>query len=549
MALFAANNGAVSRGQWRTYIDTLNIEEHYPGIQGIGFAQLLKPAELSSHLAAIRAQGFPDYTIHPAGEREEYTAIVYLEPFDQRNRRAFGYDMFSEPLRHAAMERARDSGRAALSGKVRLVQETDSDIQAGFLIYLPVYQNGRPASTVAERRAALLGYVYSPFRANNLFNALFEGDLNDIDLEIYDGLEASAAALIYDGDTCGITGVHEHPGAYTAQKVLDLHGRQWSLVFSSLPPFDSKIDQHSPWVILFAGNLLSVLVFLAILVQERGRVRVAAKVMELAEEIKERQRVEKNLIEAQKQAELANRAKSEFLANMSHELRTPLNSVIGFTEVLQDQLFGPVNEKQREYLGDIGESGRHLLGLINDILDLAKVEAGKMELELGHFPCREVLQSAQGMLKEKALKNGLRLVPEIDLPEGLIVEGDERKLKQIMFNLLSNAVKFTPAGGCVKVGARLAPAGPGANPGHGAEWLEISVTDRGIGIKPEEQGRLFQPFSQLESPYSKNYQGTGLGLALTRRLVELHGGRIWLESEFGRGSTFSFTIPLRQPQE
>jgi len=227
------------------------------------------------------------------------------------------------------------------------------------------------------------------------------------------------------------------------------------------------------------------------------------------------------------------RTKSEFLANMSHELRTPLNSVIGFSEVLQDQLFGPINEKQQDYVQNILTSGRHLLSLINDILDLSKVESGKMELELTKFSLQETLDSSLMMLKEKALKGEIDLqmdsVPSADIQ----IVADQRKLKQILFNLLSNAVKFTPAGGTIRVGAI-----------SDGDFVEVTLADSGIGIKEEDIPKLFHPFTQLESVYSKEFEGTGLGLALTRQLVELHGGRIWVKSDFGKGSRFSFTIPL-----
>jgi PAS domain S-box-containing protein len=255
----------------------------------------------------------------------------------------------------------------------------------------------------------------------------------------------------------------------------------------------------------------------------------------IKEDVTEQKRIAAELLQTRDAAQAANRAKSEFLANMSHELRTPLNSIIGFSEVLQDEFSGPLNEQQKDYLNDISSSGKHLLSLINDILDLSKVEAGKMELEPGIVPLKEVLGHSISMLKEKAMKGGVNLKLDVAPEADIEITADKRKLKQIMFNLLSNAVKFTPEGGRVTVKARLLP-----------DVVEISVTDTGIGIKSGDMPRLFQEFSQLESAYDKKYEGTGLGLALTKRLVELHGGAIGVESEYGKGSTFVFAIPTKQ---
>ena len=255
----------------------------------------------------------------------------------------------------------------------------------------------------------------------------------------------------------------------------------------------------------------------------------------------ELQAQQQELGQSNRRLEEMSRAKSDFLANMSHELRTPLSSIIGFSEVLQDQMFGTVNEKQAEYVGHILTSGQHLLSLINDILDLAKVESGNMELELNRFPLKGLLTASLTIVKEKAMKHGISL--ELDLaPEAdREILADSRKLKQILYNLLSNAVKFTPQGGTVTVAARLVP--------EGGDCLEIGVTDTGIGIREEDMARLFQPFSQLESAFDKRYEGTGLGLALTKRLVTLHGGAIQVESRVGEGSRFVFTIPRNGVKE
>ena len=234
-----------------------------------------------------------------------------------------------------------------------------------------------------------------------------------------------------------------------------------------------------------------------------------------------------------RQIEAANRHKSEFLANMSHELRTPLNAIIGFSEVLGERMFGELNEKQAEYTDDILSSGRHLLSLINEILDLSKVEAGRMELELATFDLPLAIDNARTFVRERATKHGINLDVTVDERLGDFV-GDERKIKQVLLNLLSNAVKFTPERGRIGINARQADGS-----------VEISVSDTGIGIASEDQARIFEEFRQVGSDYAHKTEGTGLGLTLAKKFVELHGGRIWVTSEVGKGSTFSFTLPER----
>ncbi len=232
-----------------------------------------------------------------------------------------------------------------------------------------------------------------------------------------------------------------------------------------------------------------------------------------------------------RQLEAASRHKSEFLANMSHELRTPLNAIIGFSEVLLERMFGDLNEKQEEYLRDIYTSGQHLLSLINDILDLSKIEAGRMELEPAAFDLPTTIENALTLVRERAGRRSIALHQAVDRRVSQI-PGDERKIKQVLLNLLSNALKFTPEGGRVEVRARLVDG-----------MAEVSVADTGIGIAPQDQEAVFEEFRQVGTA-AKKVEGTGLGLALSRKLIELHGGRIWLDSEVGAGSTFTFTLPL-----
>ncbi|MBU4449581.1 MAG: CHASE domain-containing protein, partial [Proteobacteria bacterium] len=275
VALFAAQ-GEVSRDQWRIYVENLRVWKNYPGIQGIGFSKLIQPSELQAHIAKIRAEGSPNYTVRPEGKRTEYTSIIYLEPFDKRNQRAFGYDMFSESVRRAAMERARDTDMASMSGKVKLLQETETDVQPGFLMYVAVYKKGMPVSSVQERKAALLGYVYSPFRIRDLMKGIAIEELKDINLEIYDGVDVSENSLMYASSENKYALSRSKQRLFTDKKVIDLYGHQWSLFYSASPAFEITSEKHLPLAILVLGIIISFLIFLLMQSQERTRKQAVA---------------------------------------------------------------------------------------------------------------------------------------------------------------------------------------------------------------------------------------------------------------------------------
>ncbi len=242
----------------------------------------------------------------------------------------------------------------------------------------------------------------------------------------------------------------------------------------------------------------------------------------------------KELVIANKHLVKADRVKSEFLANVSHELRTPLNSIVGFAEVLQNQKSGKLSEKQVKYVTNIHTSGWHLSELINDILDLSKIESGKMELLLSQFSFPELIENSKVIIKELAFKKNIAVKSRISSKIS-VINADEKKMKQIMYNLLSNAVKFTLEDGKIEISADIKD-----------EKLQVSVADTGIGIEQKDMDKIFEVFCQIDSKYAHKYTGSGLGLSLTKKMVELHGGEIWAESEFEKGSTFTFTVPLRK---
>ncbi len=259
--LFAAL-ATVDRQNWQAYIEKLQPDKTIPGVQGIGFAQVIPPGQLTTHIAGIRQAGFPDYIVWPPGQRTITTAIVYLEPFRDRNLRAFGFDMFSEPVRRAAMERARDTGMAALSGKVELVQEIGQEVQAGTLMYVPVYRNGAAVDTLEQRQAALLGWVYSPYRMNNLMTDILYEWAHErgetLNLHIYDGLQATSDALLFDSQAALTPEGH---WLFRQQRIIDFNGHQWLLVFDHTAAVAVNVNYVVAWSVLCGGIVLSGMLF------------------------------------------------------------------------------------------------------------------------------------------------------------------------------------------------------------------------------------------------------------------------------------------------
>jgi PAS domain S-box-containing protein len=740
--LFAASN-AVDRRAWQAFVEKLRAQDSLPGVQGVGFSQVIPPQQLAAHIDSIRAEGFPDYTVRPAGERALYTSIIYLEPFRDRNLRAFGFDMFSEPVRRAAMEQARDSGAPALSGKVELVQETGTEVQAGSLMYVPVYRNGAPTDTVEQRRAALIGWTYSPYRMKDLMGGILpnwdDHKTKRVHLQIYAGPEVKADSLLYDSHPAVI---HIIDPRYYQQRTIDFNGQHWLLAFHTGEGVVT-ISYANAWATLAGGILLSSLLcalMLALARQVRAReiadtqaeeIRRSAdslresetrlntiienepecikivdaegrltfmnpaglKMIEaddlsqvkghpvlgvIAPEFQEayaelharvikgesahmqyqvvglhggrrwlethavpmqsqgvvvhlavtRDIQEKKINEAELEkhhhhletlveerteeltdakvaAEAANRAKSLFLANMSHELRTPMNGVLGMIEIAKRRMADP---KGLDYLNKAKLSADRLLGVLNDILDISKIEAERMVFESIPLQLSTVVENLTSTLGHKATEKGLRL--ETDLPAELMrqpLKGDPLRLGQILFNLVGNAIKFTERGEItlrvrqvddashlspslpplpsplprgerepepddsspippslpplpnpLPRGERepepddsspLSPRGRGAG-GEGAPdttvLLRFEVVDTGIGIEPEAQTRLFQSFEQADNSMTRKYGGTGLGLAICKRLMQLMGGEIGVESTLGQGSTFWFVVPLNK---
>jgi len=807
----------VNREGWRAYCEYSQISTLIAGIQGLSFVKVVAPSELARHVESIRAEGFPEYRVRPGGERPLYAPVIFIEPLDARNLQALGYDPFSDPVRREAMERARDTATAALSSRVRLVHETDEDLQAGFLIFVPVYDRDMPQTDVEERRAALTGYVCAVLRVKDFMRSIFAEAPLEVAFELYDGATVSPEALLFASSEMDGGPGKEHRARFSSHTTLELFGHTWGLAFRSTPEFEAAETgaTYLPKIVLIAGLVISIVVFLLMLSQLNVATKSAAlaealavnlrdskrageaikaqerllatilqttvdgfwlvdmqkrinqvndaycamsgysreellsltvndlDAVEISEKTSERMKrivengselyetwhrrkdgtifpleisvtylpehgrrlvcfcrditerkcaeealrasenanalkaellmnapviaafhdrdqnivwvnkayeeatglslqdivgkkcynvwnlpepcqdcpvltaiatgkaseaeltpqnqkhwpesqgywlskaspvrdkegtiigaievainitklkqVERSLREANQaleaasaranelatHAELATQSKSAFLANMSHEIRTPLTAVLGFAQILERD--ASLTPRQTEMLHAIARSGRHLQDLINDILDMSKIEAGKLELNPADFCLHDLLDDLKTMFLSRAQAKQLQLLIERDDSVPRYVNADKGKLRQVLINLMSNAIKFTDTGGgSVRVRADAEPGDSGGPPS--ALRLVMEVEDSGPGIAEDELAHIFEPFRQLSA--GRKAGGTGLGLAVSWHLVALMGGRLTVKSQVGKGSCFRFDALVKladgAPQE
>ncbi|HEX7184515.1 MAG TPA: CHASE domain-containing protein [Thermoanaerobaculia bacterium] len=502
--LFALDQ-PISRREFHDFVKHIELRQRYPGIQGIGFTRRILPPEKETVVAAMRLQeGQEGFRIWPDFPRPEIHSILYLEPMDRRNRAAIGFDMFTEPVRRTAMERARDTGQPAATGKVTLVQEIDPQKQAGFLVYVPVYRRGMPLRNAGERRAALEGFVYSPFRAGDLFHGILDTERNPmVSFQAYAGAEPSPEALLYES----------HPGApaearprFRASKNIDLAGTAWTISYAALPAFEAISGRDRAYQLLALGLLTSGILFAVTRSQARARA----------------------------EAETANRAKDQFMAALSHELRTPLSPVLAVIAGLEAE-GSRIPADIRDRLAVIRRNVELEARLIDDLLDLTRITRGKLELKPEVTDLRQVLdQALEACCPQGAAERARFLfeMPEMDCR----LWGDAPRLTQVFWNLFRNALKFSPEGGPIRVRARCDEV---------AGELVVEVVDTGIGIEPERLTRIFDAFEQGHRKITRQFGGLGLGLAISKAIVDLHGGRLDAASEGpGRGSTFKVHLPV-----
>ncbi len=541
-ASFFMSSDSVTKDDWKDYVEKSKIAENLNGFQGIAYVMIVSNNQLENHTQRFKDVLSKNYTVFPSSTEEVYTPIVYIEPLQDRNIKALGFNVSTNPHMKKAIEKARDSNKTIVTDKVTLIQEGSPETSTGFVMYTPIYEKNLPVNTINERRVAILGWAASSFRMVNFMKSILDhlnSDAhNQLQVKIYDGDSISSESLLYDTNN----NLNKKSVTSTGNTLLlpiDLNGKKWTLQFTQPKLTPSFLSM--PFIVLTGGIVISLLLsFLMYSLFNTALFanRIAKKLtIDLLNKNKELVTTNELLNEshfelkiAKEKAEVSSRLKSAFLANMSHEIRTPMNAILGFSELLEQPEL--TDEKQKKYFEIIRKSGKRLLAVINDIIDISKVEAGQVEVIIIDVNIFEQIKEVHTLFNTEASSKGISLVINNSLSiDESTIKSDGNKINAILVNLVKNAIKYSDEG-TIEIGVS-----------KNESFLEFYVKDTGIGIEKNRQKAIFDRFVQADIEDVKALQGSGLGLTISKAYVEMLGGAIWVESEPGNGATFYFTIP------
>ena len=509
---FFLSSTDVSRLEFHRYFEKTKLTDRYPGIQGIGLAVRIPPKDLEAHIKKIRKE-INTYHVWPDYKREDYFAILYLEPMDEMNKKALGYDMFTEPIRHEAMAKARDTGLPVISGKITLVQEDGKRPQPGFNLYIPLYKDKVSQGTVAERRRALMGFLYSPFRARDLFYSIFSDVKTDLDIEIFDGKTVSSDTLLYDHDGYASFGEQKSLEGMHVTRQIELSGHHFTVFLTPSKFFKVTSTISMPLITGLTGLLISLLIFRIVWITKREAVTSQ---------------------EAQNRLQEAVYARDEFLSIASHELKTPLTSLKLQAQMIKRAInkngpdFNPT-EKLSTLVDQTDRQTLRLERLVDDMLDISRIRTGRLRIEKTKFNLCDLVKDITERMREQFqdIEGGM---PTLDLCEDATGVWDRVRMEQVITNLLTNAIKYGKGKEII------------INVTSTKDKTTLKVTDRGLGISSEFKDKIFDRFERAGMS-ANEVSGLGLGLYITKQIVKAHHGHIWVTSEIGKGSTFIVELP------
>lgn len=529
---FVESSIDLNRRSFANYVESLNLEESYAGIQGIGYNKIVGQTEMNRLSEQMKAEGYSDFRIFPALSKDFYQAIIYLEPFNDKNQKSIGFDMSSEVNLKTALELAANAGEPAATGKVDLTPDNEIDYEPGFFIYLPIYKNNEISDSIEARQKNLVGYIFSPFRAKEFLQEIQKSTAaSDVSVKIYDS-ELKAENLLSQtshNDTRNF--VNQIDNDYAAQRELDIKGRKWIVEYNSLPHFTDQSSVAWTPLIFVGGMIFSFLFFGMTYWETLARIKLQSTATKLLESELQKQGLLENEQKARFAAEQANTTKDEFIAVVSHELRTPLNAIAGWIRILRTDNLSH-NTKQLA-IEKIDKNLRLQTKLIEELLNYSEILSGNKNAENRKIDFCRVFENTFEEVEFSAREKSIEFIKDNQL-NGHHIFGDEDKIKIVIYNLLMNAVKFTHSGGKVEARAMEYEGN-----------IQLSVKDNGRGISPDFLPHIFDRFSQADTSSTRSFGGLGLGLTISNHIVKLHNGVIEADSQgLDKGSTFTMKIPF-----